>query len=70
MEPHKHCGLQWIKWKALWAEIKADIEGRGETNEAGQQEKRFFPSMKNMVERYPGRGDPACLHNRLASLVT
>ncbi|KAJ6192077.1 NUDIX hydrolase domain-like protein [Bipolaris maydis] len=65
-EPHKHCEIQWIQWKTLWAEIKADIEGRGEVSEAGRQEKPFFPSMKNLVERYPRRNDPSCLYQRLA----
>lgn len=65
MEPHKHVKIEWIKWEVLWAGILIDIED----NQIGQQEKRFFPSMKNMVKKYPRRNDSSCLYRSLAQLV-
>lgn len=59
MEPHKHVEIEWIQWGELWAMILADME-------ADQQEKHFFPSMKNMVVKYSKRNDPSCLDKRLA----
>lgn len=55
----------WIEWDELWARIEADIEGRGDVDELGQAKMRFFPTMKNMVLKYPKRKDPLCLDKRL-----
>ncbi|TLD03290.1 uncharacterized protein PpBr36_11394 [Pyricularia pennisetigena] len=67
-EPHKHVKLQWIEWKMLWAQIKAETEGRREVDESGELMRRFFPTMKNMVLKYPKREEPACLSGRLGNL--
>ncbi|KAF4547354.1 Hypothetical protein D9617_45g091320 [Elsinoe fawcettii] len=64
MEPHKHVGLKWIAWEDLWKEILVDIGSDGEIEERDQGKMRFFPSMKNMVLKYPKRNDPACLAGR------
>ncbi|TLS20444.1 uncharacterized protein PpBr36_11275 [Pyricularia pennisetigena] len=68
-EPHKHVGLKWIEWKEMWAQIKAEVEGHGEIDESGELKMRFFPTMKNMVLKYPKREEPACLSGRLGDLA-
>lgn len=52
----------------LWAQIKAETEGRREVDESGELMRRFFPTMKNMVLKYPKREEPACLSGRLGNL--
>ncbi|KAH8750214.1 NUDIX hydrolase domain-like protein [Diaporthe sp. PMI_573] len=73
MEPRKHVGLRWIEWNELWARIEAemandvDVDDTDDTEKdtSGEEKMRFFPSMKNMVQRYPKRSDAACLEKRL-----
>jgi hypothetical protein len=64
----------WMEWNELWARIEAEIaEIADDADDADDTEKdtpsedkmRFFPSMKNMVQRYPKRSDAACLEKRL-----
>lgn len=59
MEENKHIVVMWIKWGELWAKIKDPRE-----------EMRFFPTMKNMVEKYPTRADLASLEGRPQSRRT
>jgi len=68
MEPRKHVGLMWMEWNDLWARIEAEIAEIADDTEKdtpSEDKMRFFPSMKNMVQRYPKRSDAACLEKRL-----
>ncbi|EJT80303.1 hypothetical protein GGTG_00305 [Gaeumannomyces tritici R3-111a-1] len=64
MEPRKHVGLKWMEWKEMWAMISDDMAGKHK-DDGSSERMRFFPSMKNMVGRYPKRSDPVCLEKRL-----
>ncbi|CCF38528.1 hypothetical protein CH063_09591 [Colletotrichum higginsianum] len=69
MEPQKHVDLMWIDWNELWALISAQImdetAGGAKEDASGKDNMRFFPSMINMVKKYPLRSDAACLEKRL-----
>jgi hypothetical protein len=62
-EPEKHVGFKWIEWTELWDMIKDDMMGSDEADGSGER-LPFFPTMKNMVLKYPGRRDPSCLDKR------
>lgn len=66
MEPRKHVDLKWIEWNRLWTMIEAGIAGDSQKEESGNDKMRFFPSMTNMVQKYPQRRNAACLEKRLS----
>jgi hypothetical protein len=61
-EPDKHVELAWVEWNTMWRSIEAqiDFEAKNATSK-GMEGMRFFPSMVNMVKKYPGRSNVACL---------
>ena len=65
MEPRKHVDLKWAEWNELWTMIEAEMDSGSEKKDFGDNKMRFFPSMKNMVQKYPGRFNAACLEKRL-----
>ncbi|KAK0369167.1 hypothetical protein CLIM01_13469 [Colletotrichum limetticola] len=63
MEPHKHVGLKWIKWSEMWDKIQADLAV--DSDASNDDTMHFFPSMKNMVKKYPKRSNAAYLRKRM-----
>lgn len=69
MEKHKHVSLEWIRWEKMWDMIKAGMAaGESETDSSSKgpaEEIRFFPTMNNMVKKYPNRSNIVSLKRRL-----
>lgn len=66
IEPHKHIAVEWLSWSELWANIKATAPSHDEHHEpSASGNMRFFPTLKNMVEKYPKRANPASLERRV-----
>ncbi|KAL4961383.1 NUDIX hydrolase [Aspergillus stella-maris] len=61
-EPHKHVEFAWVDWNVMWGLIEGqiDFEAKNGTSK-GMEGMRFFLSMVNMVKKYPGRSNVACL---------
>ncbi|KAK4031417.1 NUDIX hydrolase domain-like protein [Parachaetomium inaequale] len=69
MEKHKHVALEWIRWDKMWDMIKAGMAAceseTGSSSKDSAEEMRFFPTMHNMVKKYPNRSNIACLKRHL-----